>query len=168
MPSSSVSVGVSRIGLPVVLLHKLATLILILISSQLSSVSEKQAISAENSRVPNIVFILADDHGYGDVSTYHPSDVQTPHIDRIAAEGMLFTNMRSTCTVCSPARAALLTGRFPDRVGVPGVIRTEKENSWGYLDPAVPTLADELRKASYHTAIIGKWHLGLESPNTPN
>lgn len=126
-----------------------------------------QARATEPPR-PNLLIILTDDHGYGDVSTYRPSDVQTPHIDRIAAEGMLFTNMRSTCTVCSPARAALLTGRFPDRVGVPGVIRTEKENSWGYLDPAVPTLGDELRTASYHTAIIGKWHLGLESPNTPN
>lgn len=117
---------------------------------------------------PNFLIILADDHGYGDVSTYHKSDVQTPHLDRLAAEGMLFTRMRSNCTVCSPSRAALLTGRYPDRVGVPGVIRTNPANSWGYLDPATPTLADELKKNGYHTAIIGKWHLGLESPNTPN
>lgn len=125
------------------------------------------ALAADRPR-PNVLIILTDDHGYGDVSTYHPSDIRTPQIDRLAAEGMLFTKMRSTCTVCSPARAALLTGRFPDRVGVPGVIRTENENSWGYFDPTAPTLADELRKSSYHTAIIGKWHLGLESPNTPN
>lgn len=117
---------------------------------------------------PNFLLIFTDDHGYGDVSTYGPSDVRTPNIDRLAAEGMLFTTMRANCTVCSPSRAALLTGRYADRVGVPGVIRTHPENSWGYFDPKVPTLADELKRAGYHTAIVGKWHLGLESPNTPN
>jgi arylsulfatase A-like enzyme len=117
---------------------------------------------------PNFLLIFADDHGYGDVSTYRQSDVRSPNIDRIAAEGMLFTTMRANCTVCSPSRAALLTGRYADRVGVPGVIRTHPENSWGYFDPSVPTLADELKKSGYHTAIIGKWHLGLQSPNTPN
>ena len=117
---------------------------------------------------PNFLIILTDDHGYGDVSTYHASDVETPHIDSIAKEGMLFTSMRANCTVCSPSRAALLTGQYPDRVGVPGVIRTILGDSWGYFDPSAPTLADELKKAGYQTAIIGKWHLGLESPNTPN
>jgi len=81
---------------------------------------------------PNFLLILTDDHGYGDVSTYHASDVRTPNIDRIGAEGMLFTTMRANCTVCSPSRAALLTGRYADRVGVPGVIRTQPEDSWGY------------------------------------
>lgn len=117
---------------------------------------------------PNFLLIFTDDHGYGDVSTYHQSDVRTPHIDSLAAEGMLFTTMRANCTVCSPSRAALLTGRYADRVGVPGVIRTHADGSWGYFDPSVPTLADQLADAGYHTAIVGKWHLGLESPNTPN
>jgi len=117
---------------------------------------------------PNFLIILADDHGYGDVSAYHESDVETPNIDRIGKEGLLFTAMRANCTVCSPSRAALLTGRYADRVGVPGVIRTKPEDSWGYFKPGVPTIADELKKAGYHTGIIGKWHLGLESPNTPN
>jgi arylsulfatase A-like enzyme len=117
---------------------------------------------------PNFLIIFTDDHGYGDVSTYHASDVKTPHIDQLAADGMLFTSMRSNCTVCSPSRAALLTGCYPDRVGVPGVIRTKPEDSWGWFDTKVPTLADELKKVGYHTAIIGKWHLGLESPNLPN
>lgn len=119
-------------------------------------------------RRPNFVIILADDHGYGDVSTYQATDVRTPHIDRIGSEGMVFTSMRANCTVCSPSRAALLTGRYPDRVGVPGVIRTQPENSWGWFAPGVPTLADELKKQGYDTAIVGKWHLGLETPNTPN
>jgi arylsulfatase A-like enzyme len=116
---------------------------------------------------PNFLLIFTDDHGYGDVSTYHESDVRTPSIDRLAAEGMLFTAMRANCTVCSPSRAALLTGKYADRAGVPGVIRTHPENSWGYFDPATRTIADELKTAGYHTAIVGKWHLGLESPNTP-
>jgi arylsulfatase A-like enzyme len=117
---------------------------------------------------PNFLVIFTDDHGYGDVSTYGAKDVQTPNIDRIGKEGMVFTAMRANGTVCSPSRAALLTGRYPDRVGVPGVIRTQPENSWGYFAPGVHTIADELRKAGYHTGIVGKWHLGLESPNTPN
>ncbi len=117
---------------------------------------------------PNFLLIFADDHGYGDVSAYHASDVRTPNIDRIGSEGMLFTAMRANCTVCSPSRAALLTGRYADRVGVPGVIRTKPEDSWGYFKPGVPTIADELEKVGYHTGIVGKWHLGLESPNTPN
>lgn len=117
---------------------------------------------------PNFLLIFTDDHGYGDVSAYQTTDVRTPSIDRIGKEGLTFTSMRANCTVCSPSRAALLTGRYPDRVGVPGVIRTQRENSWGWLSPGMPTLADALKQHGYHTAIIGKWHLGLESPNTPN
>ncbi|QTN34278.1 sulfatase-like hydrolase/transferase [Akkermansiaceae bacterium] len=117
---------------------------------------------------PNFLMIYSDDLGYGDVSTYGTSDVSTPNIDRLAKEGMRFTRMRANCTVCSPSRAALLTGIHADRAGVPGVIRTDPEGSWGYLSPKIPTLADKLREAGYATALIGKWHLGLESPNTPN
>ncbi len=117
---------------------------------------------------PNFVLIVTDDHGYGDVSTYGASDVRSPHLDQLAAGGMTFRAMRSNSTVCSPSRAALLTGRHPDRVGVPGVIRTLPADSWGYLDPAVPTLADELRRGGYRTGLVGKWHLGLEVPNRPN
>ena len=117
---------------------------------------------------PNFLIILTDDHGYGDVSAYRASDVRTPNIDRLGARGMLFTTMRANATVCSPSRATLLTGRYADRVGVPGVIRTQPDDSWGYFDPKIPTLADELKKAGYHTALGGKWHLGLESPNRPN
>ena len=120
---------------------------------------------------PNFLLILTDDHGYGDVSANRASDrtdVRTPQIDRIAAEGMRFTSMRANATVCSPSRAALLTGRYADRVGVPGVIRTHLQDSWGYFDPTTPTLADLLRRAGYRTAIVGKWHLGLTSPNLPN
>lgn len=117
---------------------------------------------------PNIVVILADDLGIGEISAYRDGEARTPNIDRLAREGMLFTSVRANCTVCSPSRAALLTGKYADRVGVPGVIRTHPANSWGYFDPGTRTLADLLGEGGYRTAIIGKWHLGLESPNTPN
>ncbi len=125
------------------------------------------SIAAESK--PNILVILADDLGIGDMSAYRPgADVQTPHLDRLAAEGMRFTRMRANATVCSPTRAALMSGRYADRVGVPGLIRTEPTNTWGYFDPKVPTLANYLHEAGYHTAIVGKWNLGLTAPGTPN
>ena len=79
----------------------------------------RASISLSAGTKPNFLIILTDDHGYGDVSTYGASDVRTPSIDRLAAEGMRFTAMRANATVCSPSRAALLTGRYPDRVGYP-------------------------------------------------
>ena len=96
---------------------------------------------------PNFLIILTDDLGYGDVSAYRASDVRTPNIDRIGSQGMLFTTMRANCTVCSPSRAALLTGHYADRVGVPGVIRTQPEDSWGYFGPKIRTLAAEVKQA---------------------
>ena len=117
---------------------------------------------------PNILVILTDDQGYHDVSYYGTQDLKTPHIDALTADGMRFDNFYANCPVCSPTRASFMTGRYPDVVGVPGVIRTHANNSWGYMDPTAKTLPDKLKEVGYHTAIIGKWHLGLESPNTPN
>ncbi len=117
---------------------------------------------------PNILFIMADDLGYGDLSLYGAADISSPNIDRIGQEGMKWTRFYANCPVCSPTRAAFLTGYFPDQVGVPGVIRTHESNSWGFLDPKTPTLAEDLRSAGYQTALVGKWHLGLDSVNHPN
>ncbi|MDX1679300.1 MAG: sulfatase-like hydrolase/transferase [Akkermansiaceae bacterium] len=133
-------------------------LLLPLLSASLGLAAEK----------PNLLIIYTDDQGYGDTSMYGKEGIETPHMDRIAEEGMLFTRMRANCTVCTPSRAALITGIYADRAGAPGVIRNERHRSWGYLDPEVPTIADELNELGYHTALIGKWHLGLESPNIPN
>ena len=120
------------------------------------------------SEKPNILLILVDDLGYGDLSCQGAAkDIQTPNIDKLLNEGIRFTNCHANSPVSSPSRASLLTGRFPDMVGVPGVIRTHKEDSWGYLSEEAVLLPQMLQKKGYHNAMIGKWNLGLESPNTP-
>lgn len=132
----------------------------------LSSATKK--IEKSTKKLPNILVILTDDQGYHDVSYYGTKDIKTPNIDNLANSGLRLDNFYANCPVCSPTRASLLTGRFPDHVGVPGVIRTFEKDNWGYLDPKSILLSKELKKAGYATAMIGKWHLGLESPNLPN
>jgi arylsulfatase A-like enzyme len=110
---------------------------------------------------PNIVFILADDLGYADVSCYGRRDFTTPNIDRIAADGMRFTQAYANSAVCTASRVALITGRYQYRlaVGLEEPLRSLAPRKVG-LPPDHPTLPSILKKAGYRAALIGKWHLG--------
>ncbi len=112
-------------------------------------------------RPPNIVIILADDLGYGDLGCYgHPS-IRTPNLDRMAAEGMRFTDFYSAAEVCTPSRAALLTGRYPIRSGMcHDRYRVLRRQAAGGLPASEITIAQALKTRGYATACLGKWHLG--------
>ncbi|MBI5759257.1 MAG: sulfatase [Planctomycetales bacterium] len=118
----------------------------------------------------NIVVLFADDLGYGDLGCYgHPS-IRTPHLDRMATEGLRFTDFYSAAEVCTPIRAALLTGRYPIRSGMcetSGARRVLFPNSKGGLPPSEITLAESLRASGYATMHIGKWHLGIHDGSRP-
>jgi len=117
--------------------------------------------AAENP--PNVVIIYADDMGYGDLHVYG-SDLSTSHIDRMAQEGIRFTNWTSANPVCSPSHASLLTGRYPTRVGVPRVLNPEDRTGMNLNEQ---TLADLLKARGYKTQCVGKWHLGATPEYLP-
>jgi arylsulfatase A-like enzyme len=119
---------------------------------------------------PNFLIIFCDDLGYGDLGCYGSPTIRTPQIDRMAAEGVRFTDFYSAAEVCSPSRAALLTGRYPIRSGmVPGPQgkRVLFPGSKGGLPDAETTLAEALKERGYATAHIGKWHLGIHPGSRP-
>jgi len=117
------------------------------------------ATAAEPARKPNVVFLLADDLGYGDLSCYGHKDIRTPHLDGLAATGVKLTQLYVTSPVCSPTRTSFLTGRHPQRLGVQYADIPNFSRRYGLPRNAV-TLADQLRRAGYATAHFGKWHLG--------
>jgi arylsulfatase A-like enzyme len=116
--------------------------------------------------MPNIIVIMADDLGYGDIGCYGNESANTPHLDELAAGGVRFTDFHSNGAVCSPTRAALLTGRYQQRCGIEGVVTAKNHRHTGMALGEV-TFAEVLKEAGYATAIFGKWHLGYPAAFNP-
>jgi len=114
---------------------------------------------------PNFIIFLTDDQGYGDLSCMGATDFRTPNLDRMAAGGVRFTNWYSNSPVCSPSRAALLTGRYPGNAGVRSILAGHRTATG--LPTEVPTIANALQDLGYYTAMSGKWHLGLAEGSRP-
>lgn len=136
----------------------------------LLAISILQTADARQNRkviTPNVVFILADDLGYGDVKCFNAnSKIPTPHMDKLASQGMMFTDAHTSSSVCSPSRYSILTGRYPWRTTLQeGVLN-------GFSKPLIDanrsTVASFLKQQGYNTACIGKWHLGMNMPLLPN
>jgi len=117
-------------------------------------------------RPPNFIVFLTDNQGYGDLSCMGATDFRTPHLDRLAAEGVRFTDWYSNSPVCSPSRASLLTGRYPGNAGVRAILQGHRTASG--LPRHVPTLATALKPLGYRAAMFGKWHLGLAEGSRPH
>ena len=117
---------------------------------------------------PNVIFILADDLGWGDLSCYGRPDYRTPNLDRLASQGTRFTDAYSASAVCTPTRCAFVTGRYPGRLKIGLIEPLPANNHTVGLDPAHPTVASLLKTAGYETALIGKWHLGFRPEWGPN
>jgi arylsulfatase A-like enzyme len=129
--------------------------------------SVQTSASATNSR-PNIIFILADDLGWGDLSCYGRPDYRTPNLDLLASQGTKFTDAYSASAVCTPTRCGYITGRYPARFKIgleEPLIATNRDVG---LEPGQPTIASLLKQSGYDTALIGKWHLGFRPEWGPN
>jgi arylsulfatase A-like enzyme len=119
---------------------------------------------ADSSRPPNVVIIFVDDMGYADIGSFGATAYNTPNLDKMAAEGRVFTDFHSATAVCSASRAALLTGCYPERVGILGALMPTARSG---IHPDEVTLAELCRSRGYATAIFGKWHLGHQRPFLP-
>ncbi|MCC8095529.1 MAG: sulfatase-like hydrolase/transferase, partial [Tannerellaceae bacterium] len=122
------------------------------------------SLYAQASDQPNIIFIYADDLGYGDLGCYGSQVNRTPNLDRMAAEGIRFTDFYSASSISSPSRAGLMTGRHPIRMGIHAVFFP---GSYTGMPQNEITMANALQDAGYYTGIVGKWHLGHMPESRP-
>ena len=122
------------------------------------------ATAAVPGATPNVVLIISDYMGYGDTEPYGATDIRTPGLSRLAAEGVRMTDFYAAAPVCGPSRAAIYTGQYPARIGFEQNIRNESDG----LSASIPTLSSMLKGAGYQTALLGKWHLGYAPDFTPN
>lgn len=132
----------------------------------LLSFSTVTALSQNNIRKPNVIIIYSDDQGAVDLNSYGSKDLITPHLDKLAAKGVRFLNFYAAAPVCSPSRAALLTGRYPQRAGLSDNAPGEKGKDG--MPGAQYTIAEMFKDAGYKTGHIGKWHIGYSEATMPN
>ncbi len=121
-------------------------------------------VNAQTQKPPNVILIFMDDMGYGDMSAYGALQYQTPNLDRLAADGVRFTNFVTAQPVCSASRAALLTGCYPNRIGISGALFPDSKIG---LNPKETTISEMMKTAGYVTSMIGKWHLGVQKEFLP-
>ncbi len=124
------------------------------------------ALTTTQARQPNVILIYTDDQGTIDVNCYGAKDLTTPHMDGLAKQGVKFKQFYSAAPVCSPSRAAVLTGRYPQRAQIPGNVSSHKGHAG--MPAHQITMAETFKAAGYNTAHIGKWHLGYDETTMPN
>jgi arylsulfatase A-like enzyme len=130
----------------------------------------QHSFSQEKISTPNIIYLMADDLGYADLSCYGRKDYQTPYLDKLCSQGVKFLNAYAAAPVCTPTRVAFMTGRYPARlnVGLFEPIAEGAADSAVGLSPKIPSVASLMKKAGYETYLIGKWHLGYRPEYSPN
>ena len=144
--------------------HRLLMFLVLLIGPVLTASAQDKA-----DRPPNFVIIMADDMGYAGLSCTGLDRFKTPHFDALAKEGLRFTDFHSNGTVCSPTRAALLTGRYQQRTGVDGVVNADPKHPdyQQFLKPEELTFAEMLKTRGYTSGLMGKWHVGYDVKHNP-
>ncbi|NQT36333.1 MAG: sulfatase [Planctomycetes bacterium] len=138
------------------LLRRTVVLVLAVLATCVSLGNENQGVCDDTATVPNVVFVLADDLGWAELGCYGNTFNRTPHLDRLAGQGMRFTDAYAAAPVCSPYRVSLMAGQYPARVGITDYLRP---NDPKHLPAEHVTIAERLKEAGYATGMIGKWHL---------